>query len=81
MTSIDSVEIDKRKPLFQLFFLENNENQGVTVEEVERIDFGEVEKHLEQGESVFITLKRKGKVETSLIEWEHEEESWYFSHI
>lgn len=81
MTSIDFVEIDKRKPLFQLFFLKNNENQDVTVEEVERIDFGEVEKHLEQGESVFITLKSREKVETNLIEWEHEVESWYFSHI
>jgi len=48
---------------------------------MEKIDFRKVEEHLEQGESVFITLKRREKVETSLIEWEHTAELWYFSHI
>jgi hypothetical protein len=55
----DLVEIDEGKRLFQLFFLRDNEDQSVEVEEVEEIDFREVKKHLENGESVFITLKRK----------------------
>ena len=64
------VEIDEGKPLFQLFFLRDNEDQSVEVEEVEEIDFREVKKHLENGESVFITLKRKEKSEKSLVKEE-----------
>ena len=41
-------------PLFQLFFLKDNEDQSVEIEEVEKIDFREVKKRLNQGESVFI---------------------------
>jgi len=81
MISRNFVEIDKEKPLFQLFFLRNNENQTVMVEEVEEIDFGKVKERLEQGESVFITPKRKEKVETSLVEREHAVETLYFTHI
>ncbi len=54
-------EIDKEKPLFQLLFLRNDDKQSVEVEEVEEIDMREVKEHLEQGESVFITLKRNEK--------------------
>ena len=81
MISRNSVEIDEEKPLFQLFFLRNNEDQSVEVEEVKEIDFRKVKEHLEQGESVFITLKRKEKVEKSLVEWENAAETWYFTHI
>ena len=54
--------------MFQLLFLKNDENQSVEVEEVEKIDFRKVKEHLEQGESVFITTKRKEKAETRLVE-------------
>ena len=81
MISRNSVEIDEEKPLFQLFFLRNNEDQSVEVEEVKEIDFRKVKEHLEQGESVFITLKRKKKVEKSLVEWENAAETWYFTHL
>ncbi|MFQ6073839.1 MAG: hypothetical protein ACE5KC_01340 [Candidatus Bathyarchaeia archaeon] len=52
---------NEEKPLVQLFFLKNDENQSVEVVEVEEIDFTEVKKHIEQGGSVFITRKRKQK--------------------
>ncbi|KPV63714.1 MAG: hypothetical protein AOA66_0670 [Candidatus Bathyarchaeota archaeon BA2] len=42
LISENFVEINEEKPLFQLFFLRNNENQSVEVEEVEEIDFEEV---------------------------------------
>ncbi len=60
------VEINKGKLLFQLFFLRDDENQSVEVEEVEEIDFNRVKKHLEQGESVFITRKSKQKLNKTL---------------
>lgn len=81
LISRNIVEIDEEKPLFQLFFLRNNENQSVEVEEVEEIDFRKIKTHLERGESVFITLKRKEKLETSLVTREDAAESWYFDHI
>jgi len=81
LISRNSIEINGEKTLFQLFFLRNNENQTVMVEEVEEIDFGKVKERLEQGESVFITLKRKEKVEKSLVEREYAAETWYFTHL
>jgi len=53
--------------MFQLLFLKDDENQSVEVEEVEEIDFRKVKEHLEQGESVFITPKRREKAETRQI--------------
>ena len=81
LVSKNFVEIDEEKPLFQLFFLRNNENQSVEVEEVEEIDFRKVKEHLEQGESVLITLKRKERLETGLVEVEGVTKPWYFTHI
>ncbi|UCE16171.1 MAG: hypothetical protein JSV12_00690 [Candidatus Bathyarchaeota archaeon] len=49
LISRNSIEINGEKTLFQLFFLRNNENQTVMVEEVEEIDFGKVKERLEQG--------------------------------
>jgi len=69
------------KLLFQLFFLKDNEDQNVEVKEVEEIDFRKVKEHLEKGESIFITLKRKEKVETRLVEEEALAEPWYLSRI
>jgi len=84
------VKVDEEKPLFQLFFLKENEDRSVEVEEVEEIDFEEVKKRLEQGESVFITRKRKQKLIThkrkqklnmTLVAREDAAELWYFSRI
>jgi hypothetical protein len=81
LISRNFVGIDEEKLLFQLFFLRNDENETVMVEEVEDIDFGKVKERLEQGEAVFITPKRKENVRISLVEWEHTAETWYFTHI
>ena len=75
------VETDEEKALFYLFFLKDDENQKVEVEEVEEIDFETVKRRLEQGESVFITRKRKQRLNTSLVTRENTAEPWYFSHI
>ena len=77
----DVVEINKEKPLFQLFFLKDDEDQSVEIEEVEEIDFKIVERRLKQGESVFITPKRKQKLNTRLVAEEDAAETWYFSHV
>jgi len=75
------IEVNGEEPLFQLFFLKDDEDQNVEVKEVEEIDFRKVERRLRQGESVFITRKRKQELNTSLIAWEDASEPWYFSHI
>jgi len=75
------VEVNEEKPLFQLFFLKDDEDQSVEVLEVEEIDFVEVERRLNQGESVFITHKRKEKLNTSLAINEDAGEQWYFTHF
>jgi len=75
------IETNEEKPLFQLFFLKNDEDPSTEVVEVEEIDFTEVKKHLERGESVFITRKRKQKLSLSQIASEDAIEPWYFSHV
>ena len=75
------IEVDEEKPRFQLFFLKDDEDQSVEVEEVEEINFREVEERLKQGESVFIKRKSKQKLNTSPVAFEDVKEPWYFSHI
>jgi len=75
------VEVNEEKPLFQLFFLKENEDQGVEIVEVEEIDFKEVERRLKQEESVFITRKRKQKLNTTLVDKESVAEPWYLTRI
>ena len=75
------IEDDEEKPLFQLFFLREDEDQSVEVVEVEEIDFREVERRLEQGESVFIMRKRKQKLNATLVAKESAAEPWYFTRI
>ena len=75
------IEVNEEKPLFQLFFLKDDEDGSVEVEEVEEIDFREVERRLKQGESVFITHKREQKLNTSRVAREDAAEPWFFSHI
>jgi len=55
-------EIGKRNPLFQLIFLREDDDECVEVEEAEYVDFAEVKKRLENGESVFIVRKQVEKL-------------------
>jgi len=75
------IESNRQNSVFQMFFLINNENQDIEVVEVEEIDFTEVEKRLEKGESIFITSKRKQKLEPILVATEEMAEPWYFTHL
>jgi len=50
-------QFDEKKAVFQLFFLKDDTDQSVEVEEVENVDFEKVLKHLLKGESVFISCK------------------------
>jgi len=81
MTLRKVVEINEEKSIFQLFYLKEDEDQNVDVEEVEKIDYGEIEKRLEQGESVFIVPKHEQKLNTSKGAREKTEKLWYFSHV
>ena len=49
------------KPLFQIFFLKNDRDQSVRVEEVEEIDCEEIKSHIERGDSIFISQVRKNQ--------------------
>jgi hypothetical protein len=55
---------DKRQKqrLFQSVFLSNDRSQEVMIMEDKNIDFEEVQKHLDNGGSVFITSKNSQKV-------------------
>lgn len=75
----NTMEVDEEKLLFQLFFLKNDDDLSVEIEEVEEIDFTEVKKHIEQGESVFITRKRKQEFSTTLVAKEEAAELWYLT--
>jgi copper(I)-binding protein len=75
------IDPNDQNPVFQLFFLINNKNQDIKVIEVEKIDFPEVKKRLEKGESVFITRKRKGKLEPISVASEEMAEPLYFTHL
>jgi hypothetical protein len=81
LVSRNFAEINGEKALLQVSFLKNNRRQSFEVEEVEDIDLGKVKEHLQQGESVFITLKRKEKLKPRLKKGEATEEPWYFTHI
>ena len=61
--------------------MNDDEDQSVEIEEVEEIDFVEVKKHIERGESVFITRKHREELDASLVAEENAAEYWYFSHI
>jgi hypothetical protein len=76
------IESNLENSVFQLFFLLNNENQDIEVVEAEEIDFTEVKKRLEKGESVFITRKRKQKSEPILVASEElVDDPWFFTHL
>lgn len=71
----------KERDRFQLFFLKNDEYEGVEVEEVEEIDFEGIMERLDRGESVFITNKRGQEPYPRSRRREDAEEPWYFIHI
>ena len=73
------IDPNNQNPVFQLFFLINNKDQDIKVVEVEKIDFPEVKKRLEKGESVFITCKRaKEKLEPISVAGEEMAEPLHF---
>ena len=64
------IEVARRNNLFQLIFLREDDDEGVEVEEVQKVDFGEVKRRLENGESVFIVRKqveKSGKLNARLV--------------
>ena len=81
MISRKTTKVYEKRSLFQLFFLKDDEDQSVEIEEVEEIDFAEVKKHVERGESVFITRKREEKLDASLVAEENAAGLWYLSRI
>lgn len=48
----------EEKPVFQVMFLEND-TENVFVEEVDEINFSKIKEHLEHGESIFISTRRR----------------------
>jgi hypothetical protein len=64
-----SVVLNQEKQVFHLFFLKHNTNKDVEVVEVAEINFAEVMKRLEKGDSVFIAPKRafKPKLESVFV--------------
>ena len=75
------IKFSEKKVPFLLFFLKDDEDQSVEVEEVEEVDFKTVKRHLEEGESVFIAPKRKQESNTSSIAKEDRTKPWYFTRI
>ena len=59
-------ELEKRT-VFQLIILNDNEDQGVEVKEVDEIDFTEVKMRVEKGDSVFITRRENEKIDASSL--------------
>ena len=72
----DILKTRKQEPLLQMFFLKNDETQNVEVQEVNEIDLKEVKRHLERGDSVYITQKEQ-KPDSNFIAYKREKESWY----
>jgi len=82
MLKIDHIETNGQNPVFQLFFLINNKNQDIEVVEVSEINFTEVKRRLEKGESVFITRKREQKLDPILVANEELlDNPWFFTHF
>ena len=63
----NDTETKKKETPFQMFFLKNDENQTVESIESNEIDFKEVKRHLENGESACITQKKEQKPDVNFI--------------
>jgi hypothetical protein len=60
------LELKKSKNrTFQVLFLRNDPSQEVEVQEGIEVDFYDIQRHLENGESVFITSKNTQKIRIS----------------
>ncbi|GEM_PF-5372600 len=59
-------ELEKR-PVFQLIFMSNDEEQSVEVKEVDEIDFVEVKMRVEKGDSIFITKRENEKIDLNSL--------------
>jgi hypothetical protein len=71
----------EEKPLFHLFFLKDDKDLSVEVLEVQEVDFIEVRKRLEIGESVFISRKSEKRLDQMEIHSEEMDETWFFPHV
>ena len=69
----------RSKPKFLIFFLINDEEQSVKVEEVEEVNLETIKRHLKKGESVFITPKHPQQNER--VNKRDERELVHFTHI
>lgn len=56
-----------KKTRFQVLFLREDVDLSVTVRESETLDFGDIRKHLNRGDSVFITSDPKTRAELSPV--------------
>jgi hypothetical protein len=65
---------------FRLFFI-GNEDYDVEVVEVDEIDFADVKRRLEGGESIFMSGIQRLEKKPKLFGLAQYEELWYFSHI
>lgn len=59
-------EPEESKHKFIVYFLYNDEDQSVRVEEVKEINLSQVTQHLDLGGSVFITHRREPEICTDL---------------
>lgn len=73
----NTVKKRTKEASFQLFFLKNDETQNVEVTESNEIDLEEVKSRLENGESVFITLKKEKKTDMGFIAYDKAREPCY----
>ncbi len=56
--AFNKIEIGREAPKFIVYFLYDDEEQSVHVEEAEEIDFSKIIQHLKFNGSVFITYKK-----------------------
>lgn len=59
----ETLEAKRDNPkVFQVLLLNNDKSQEVEVQDTEQVDFFQIEEHLKQGGSVFITSKNSQKI-------------------
>ena len=66
MENIIQTNFTEKEGQFIIYFLDDDEDQGVYVEENDELDFSKVIQHLNLGGSIFITQRRKPKLKTFL---------------
>ena len=80
-------EKKEEAPVFQVLFLDNEGSQ-VEVQEADEVDFMSVQRHLDRGQSVFITSKSTQKLSTPKKTKPHQNmkrarwvTAYYFAHV